>query len=109
MGLELITWSSELAIQVICRVQEQGEVAPSWLDKAGGISQCEARRTGSGGRTFEEPALISRFLRYVSGQSDVWVASRAEVAQHWRATFPYEPTKAQDKVKIPRNVNPFQS
>jgi hypothetical protein len=84
-------------------------MAQSWFDTAGGISQYEARRMRSGGRTLEEPALTSRFLKYVSEQPDVWVASRAEVAQHWRATFPYDPTKAQDKVEIPRNVNPFQS
>jgi hypothetical protein len=50
-----------------------------------------------------------RFLKFLSEQPGVWVASRAQVAEHWRKTFPYESAKAQDKVAIVKNVNPFRA
>jgi len=33
-------------------------------------------------------AGLARFLDHVAAQRDVWVARRAELALHWRATFP---------------------
>ena len=31
---------------------------------------------------------LARFLDDVAGRSDVWVATRAEIARHWIATHP---------------------
>lgn len=31
---------------------------------------------------------VARFLDYVAGSSDAWVASRIDIAEHWRATHP---------------------
>jgi peptidoglycan/xylan/chitin deacetylase (PgdA/CDA1 family) len=32
---------------------------------------------------------LDRFLAYVREHQDVWVATRADVARHWRAVHPY--------------------
>ena len=32
---------------------------------------------------------LDRFLAYVREHDDVWVATRADIARHWRATYPY--------------------
>ncbi|MFN8185887.1 MAG: allantoinase PuuE [Gaiellales bacterium] len=32
---------------------------------------------------------IERFLGHVARHPDVWVTTRAEIARHWRATYPY--------------------
>jgi putative urate catabolism protein len=32
---------------------------------------------------------LDRFLAYVREHDDVWVATRADIARHWRATHPY--------------------
>ena len=34
---------------------------------------------------------LARFLDYVGKHDKVWVAKRTEIAEHWRATFPYQP------------------
>ena len=39
------------------------------------------------GRPGRAPAL-HRFLEHVEGCEDVWVATRADIARHWRATHP---------------------
>jgi peptidoglycan/xylan/chitin deacetylase (PgdA/CDA1 family) len=31
---------------------------------------------------------LGRFLEHVARHPDVWVTTRAEVARHWRDTFP---------------------
>ncbi len=36
-------------------------------------------------------AAVARFLDYVSGHDDVWVARRIDIANHWRQNFPAEP------------------
>ncbi|WP_439552025.1 allantoinase PuuE [Falsiroseomonas sp.] len=36
-------------------------------------------------------AGLMRFLDYIGKFEGVWVARRAEIAEHWRATFPYQP------------------
>jgi putative urate catabolism protein len=36
-------------------------------------------------------AGLARFLDYVQGHKNVWVARRSEIAEHWRKTFPYAP------------------
>ncbi|MBC7635492.1 MAG: allantoinase, partial [Acetobacteraceae bacterium] len=42
------------------------------------------RLAGRPGRT----AALERFLDYVGTHSDVWVATRADIARHWRTNFP---------------------
>lgn len=44
------------------------------------------RLAGRPGRT----AAVARFLDYVAGHDDVWVARRIDIANHWRACFPAE-------------------
>ena len=44
----------------------------------------------------------------VASHKDVWVATRAQVADHWRSTFPYTPSMAQDKINLPKNVDPYK-
>lgn len=36
-------------------------------------------------------AAVARFLDYVAGHDDVWVARRIDIARHWREHFPAEP------------------
>jgi len=45
------------------------------------------RLAGRAGRT----AALARFLDYVAGHDDVWVAKRIDIAEHWRDRFPAEP------------------
>lgn len=35
-------------------------------------------------------AALQRFIDYVKSHDHVWVARRADIAAHWRTTFPYE-------------------
>jgi putative urate catabolism protein len=42
------------------------------------------RLAGRPGRT----AAVARFLDYVAGRDDVWVARRIDIADHWRECFP---------------------
>ena len=42
------------------------------------------RLAGRPGRT----AALERFLDYVGTHADVWVATRADIARHWRRNFP---------------------
>ena len=44
------------------------------------------RLAGRPGRT----AALARFLDYVSGHDDAWVARRIDIAEHWRQRFPAE-------------------
>ncbi|MEZ5809960.1 MAG: allantoinase PuuE [Rhizobiaceae bacterium] len=36
-------------------------------------------------------AAIRRFIDYVKNHSDVWVARRIDIAEHWKANHPYRP------------------
>ncbi len=36
-------------------------------------------------------AAVQRFIDYALGHADVWFPTRLEVADHWRATHPYQP------------------
>jgi OHCU decarboxylase len=36
-------------------------------------------------------ASLRRFIDYVKGHADAWIATRGEIAAHWRATHPYAP------------------
>jgi len=44
------------------------------------------RLAGRPGRT----AAVARFLDYVAGHDDAWVARRIDIAEHWREQFPAE-------------------
>ena len=44
------------------------------------------RLAGRPGRT----AALARFIDYVAGHDDVWVARRIDIADHWRERFPAE-------------------
>jgi peptidoglycan/xylan/chitin deacetylase (PgdA/CDA1 family) len=35
-------------------------------------------------------AALARFLDYVSGHDQVWVARRIDIARHWQQLFPYQ-------------------
>jgi len=37
-------------------------------------------------------AAVRKFLKYVSGKDDVWIATRIDIANHWRAQHPVEET-----------------
>lgn len=34
---------------------------------------------------------LRRFMQYIAGKENVWVASRRDIANHYRAKFPYTP------------------
>lgn len=36
-------------------------------------------------------AALARFLDYVQGHPDVWIARRIDIAEHWHARHPYRP------------------
>ncbi|WP_207539776.1 allantoinase PuuE [Sabulicella rubraurantiaca] len=46
-------------------------------------------------------AGLARFLDYVRGHDRVWVARRAEIAEHWHRTFPYKPGMEQIALEAP--------
>jgi hypothetical protein len=33
---------------------------------------------------------LKRIVEYIAGKEDVWVATRTQIAEHWRSKFPYE-------------------
>jgi putative urate catabolism protein len=35
-------------------------------------------------------AALARFLDYVQGHADVWIARRIDIAEHWHATHPFQ-------------------
>jgi OHCU decarboxylase len=45
------------------------------------------RLVGRPGRT----AALARFIDYVRAHERVWIATRADIARHWRGTHPYRP------------------
>lgn len=46
-----------------------------------------ARIVGRPGRI----AGLRKFFEHVKTKPDVWCATREEIADHWRKTFPYQP------------------
>ena len=44
------------------------------------------RLAGKPGRA----AALDKFMQYVASHSDVWVASREEIANHWRKIHPFK-------------------
>jgi len=46
-----------------------------------------ARISGRPGRT----GAIRKFVQYVQSKPDVWVATREEIARHWKEVHPYDP------------------
>ena len=59
----------------------EGETAPKMMSVG-----LHCRLVGRPGRA----AALGRFLDYVQGHDAVWVATRADIARHWRERFPYE-------------------
>jgi urate oxidase len=47
------------------------------------------RLAGRPGRS----AALMRFLDYVAGHDDVWVARRVDIARHWHESFPFEDSR----------------
>jgi len=45
-----------------------------------------ARLAGRPGRA----AALGRFLDYIAGRDDVWIARRVDIARHWIAEHPAE-------------------
>ena len=44
-----------------------------------------SRITGKPGRS----ESLRKFMQYISGKEHVWVATRRDIAKHYRKTFPY--------------------
>jgi len=59
----------------------EGEAAPKMMSVG-----LHCRLVGRPGRA----AALARFLEYVQSHDAVWVATRADIARHWRERFPYE-------------------
>jgi len=59
----------------------EGETAPRMMSVG-----LHCRLVGRPGRA----AALARFLDYVQSHDAVWVATRADIARHWRERFPYE-------------------
>ena len=59
----------------------EGEAAPKMMSVG-----LHCRLVGRPGRA----AALARFLDYVQSNDAVWVATRADIARHWRERFPYE-------------------
>ncbi len=63
---------------------------PAGLDSPKMLSVgLHARLCGRPGRL----AALERFLDYVCGQERVWICRRVEIAEHWRATHPFDATQ----------------
>ncbi len=61
---------------------------------AEGATQPKMMSCGLHMRVIGHPARatgLARFLDYILGHKDVWVARRIEIAEHWRKGFPYQP------------------
>ena len=52
-------------------------------------------------------AALARFLDYVKGKPDVWVARRIDIAEHWRAQFPPAPRFRPSRMKKADFVETF--
>ena len=59
----------------------EGETTPKMMSVG-----LHCRLVGRPGRA----AALARFLDYVQSHDAVWVATRADIARHWRERFPYE-------------------
>lgn len=46
-------------------------------------------------------AAFARFLDYVRGHEGVWVATRADIARHWRARFPHRASFSPSRLEKP--------
>ncbi|WP_246191346.1 allantoinase PuuE [Aureimonas leprariae] len=67
-----------------CLYEEGEKGAPKLLNVG-----LHCRLVGRPGRA----RALARFLDYVKGRPDVWVARRIDIARHWRERFPYDPTR----------------
>jgi allantoinase len=62
----------------------EGKTAPKMMSVG-----LHARLAGRPGRA----AALARFLDYVGGRDDVWIARRVDIARHWIATHPAESSR----------------
>jgi allantoinase len=62
----------------------EGKTAPKMMSVG-----LHARLAGRPGRA----AALARFLDYVGGRDDVWIARRIDIARHWIATHPVESSR----------------
>jgi allantoinase len=62
----------------------EGKTAPKMMSVG-----LHARLAGRPGRA----AALARFLDYVGGRDDVWIARRIDIARHWIATHPAESSR----------------
>ena len=69
---------------------EEGELSPKMMSVG-----LHCRLAGRPGRA----NAVRRFLDYVSGFDNVWIATRKDIAHHWRRNFPA------DKSELARNSN----
>ncbi|KAJ3325671.1 hypothetical protein HDV06_003441 [Boothiomyces sp. JEL0866] len=60
---------------------EEGDESPKMMSIG-----LHCRLVGKPGRA----AALVKFLEYISGFPDVWVATREEIANHWRSVHPFE-------------------
>lgn len=60
---------------------EEGQTSPRMMSVG-----LHCRLVGRPGRA----ASLQRFLDYVSGHDMVWIATRAQIAEHWRTHHPYQ-------------------
>ncbi|ALN72139.1 allantoinase PuuE [Aureimonas sp. AU20] len=61
----------------------------------GGEGQAKMLNIGLHCRLVGRPGraqALARFLDYIQSKPDVWVATRADIARHWREHFPYRPS-----------------
>jgi putative urate catabolism protein len=66
-------------LDTFAQLYEEGAETPRLMNVG-----LHARIVGRPGRA----RALSRFLDQLAGRSDVWVATRAEIARHWAATHP---------------------
>ncbi|ORY32009.1 hypothetical protein BCR39DRAFT_525190 [Naematelia encephala] len=44
---------------------------------------------------------LEEFIKYVKSKSDSWIARRADIAEHWHKTHPYDPKTAFGQTPVP--------
>lgn len=63
------------------------------LYREGQAGQAKMMSVGMHCRLVGRPGRLAglrRFLEYVRGHDGVWVATREEIADHWKKTYPYK-------------------
>ena len=63
------------------QLRREGETAPKMMSVG-----LHCRMVGRPARA----AALARFLDYVKGFDDVWIAKRVDIARHWMKVHPYQ-------------------